>query len=449
MTNLMRLLPYELVLEIGKYTNSQTKRALLSVDKRTSEIIRTLIKTIRIYPPSVYNSNDVPEDILFRIIHRYPNINKIIFGPLKYQCGSQEFTKKEATYIKTLILFFENKSDLFTSIKKFDFTEIKISEFNDENIIKELNYLFLKALSKLKLNKIRIRLSANQSLISEYELQNFLNNSSYLENFVFDGFKKERKINLSFENQKSLSKVKLFDWMDSASSINSLKKCPLKELVINNSMFSETLSEAFLRDHSWNLKSLELSSYFLRNDDELNSFTKKLPNLEYLNIKLNSITDQGMEYLGKNCSKLKFFYLTHPILTNEGLTRLSNHLGKLEIIEITSAKNLTSDGIIALAKNCKNLKSFQIHFFNKMKLLAFDALIENCSSLKAVCFSNGYVSQKGLYKLARTINLKYVSLFNISNMDIGSIGTFYERFRKIKRFLNFSTLKSMNKLIAS
>lgn len=458
MTRYFDLLPDELILKIGSYASPMTKQVLLSVDKRISEIIRDLIRSIRIYPPQVYDKADTPNDILFRVINRNRKTNKIIFGQLKHYFFRKinEFTIKEETYIQTLISIIENNREKFALIKKIEFNEIKndLNDYRNINRIKQLNHDFLQTLSKLNLTKLRIRFLNENSVFSENEIQDFLNISLNLKSLTLDSLNKDRIINLSFARQTSLIKIKFLNTYPSNPTIASLKNCSLQDFVIQNDFSNlhsrQILSESsLLRENEWNLKHLDISHNFINDPCELTNFIKKYPNLKYLRINLYEIDSSKLIILARNCLRLKTLYIKNDTLRNLDLEIMSSFLKHLEVIVIQPAYKITQKGIQAIAKNCKNLKSLQIHRFKKVNLLGFQALIENCKNLQVLSLTHGTISIEGLYELAKNMKyLSYVDLLNL-NMTQKEIDKFYMDFPPIKKSIQYTNIKTINKYLKS
>ena len=127
-----------------------------------------------------------------------------------------------------------------------------------------------------------------------------------------------------------LLKVKLLRGFVNALALNeSLKSCKkLEELVIHfNGLYSREVEQILLEEHPWDLKRLVLRGVDPQSNTNLDNITKKLPNLERLEINLQLISDDGMEWLGKNCPKLRILqFESGGNLTDSGLDRLTKHL---------------------------------------------------------------------------------------------------------------------------
>lgn len=451
MTNLLSITPNELIAKISEY---DTKRELSMVDRRANAVVLDTVRCIRIFPPRCFSSkshpSNIPEDILVRVIRRYPNLEKIIFGPPNQWSGSGEFGAKEVPYLKSLISYLESGLEKYPlgAVKKIQCREItqdKLGDF-DEVKAKELNSLFLSSIGNNGLEKVSIKAYHMGSILTGTEIQPVLKNSPNLKTFIFDGFQSDQTVSLSFANQPQLSKVKLLNWKGPASTIESLRTCKeLEELVIHYRAYTSNEIKAILAgDRPWNLKRLELKGVAPQNDVELDAITKKLPNLECLSIGLSGISDEGMEMLGRNCPNLKILQFNNEILTNSGLDRLTQHLPHLEIISFDKAYNITEDGIAAIARNCKNLRFIRVVHYKKIEKSGIDALIKNCQDLKVVGFSNGGpISLEGMYQLVeQTPNLRYVELYS----DIQEIKEFYQRFPQISKIPYTSSIKELHNL---
>ncbi len=153
MNDLMSLMPNELIVKISYYAESNAKKALLIVDKRTNEVVSAVLKCIRICPRSytLFDSHpaDIPKDILVKVISRHPKLEKIIFGPKKNWGGSDEFGTKEAPYLESFISYIsymkgKHIQHPLSSVKKIQYMEIKPDGFGMVDKIKtqKLNNLF-------------------------------------------------------------------------------------------------------------------------------------------------------------------------------------------------------------------------------------------------------------------------------------------------------------------
>jgi len=456
--NLLSLLPNELIAKISEYADSKTKRELSMVDRRTHAVVLDAVRCIRVFPASRFSyqshPSDIPEDILVRVIRRYPTLERITFGPPKNWGGSGEFGAKEVPYLKSLISYLESNPENhpLSSVKKIECREITQDMFGgfDKAQAKELNNRFLSAIGHNGLENIRVKAYHIGSILTGTEIQPVLTNSPNLRTFVFDGFQSDQTVSLSFASQPQLSKVKLLNWKGPASTIESLRHCEeLEELVIDYRAYSSDEIKAILfGEHPWNLKRLELKGIAPRNDAELDALTKKLPNLECLGINLQSISDDGMELLGRNCPNLKTLQFSNKDLTDSGLDRLTQHLPHLEIISFDVAYNITEDGIAAIARNCKNLRFIRVVHYKKIEKAGIDALVENCPDLRVVGFSHGGpVSLEGIHYMAEQMpNLHYVELYSMRDVPEEQIQGFYQKFPQVRKIPYTSSVKKLHNL---
>jgi hypothetical protein len=459
MVNLFDLLPNELIAKISDYADSKTKRVLSLLDRRINAIVLDAVKCIRVFPPycSSYGSHpsDIPQDILVKVIGRYPKLEQIILGPPKHRNGIGEFGVKELPYIQSLISHLESDSgkNQLSSVKRIQYREITQDWLRglDKEKAKELNRVLLNSLGHRGLENVRIKAYHNGSILTETEIQPILNKSPDLKTFIFDGLQSSQTVSLSFANQTQLTKVKLLHWNGDASTVDSLKNCKeLEELIINYGEYSSGKITAILSaNHPWKLTHLELKGVDRLNDAELDAITKNLPSLECLNITLKGITDEGMELLGRNCPNLKALKFSNESLTNSGLDRLTQYLPHLETISFELAYNITEDGIAAIAKNCKNLRLIQVIHYDKIEKSGIDALSANCQDLKVVNFSHGgSISLDGLYQLvAQKPELQYVELNNVRDIEEEKIVEFYQAFPQfIKKIPYISSVKKLHNL---
>lgn len=454
MVDFLSLLPNELIVKISENVDSKAKRELSLVDRRTHEVVLNAVRDIRVFAHSWgSHSSDIPEDILVRVIHRYPTLERITFGHQNNWFNRETFGTKDAPFLLSLISCLENDPEkhLLSSVKRIEFREVvnnRFHGFNDTKA-KELNMRFLSAIGHKDLEKVRVKADCFRNIFTGTEIQPLLTNCSNLKTFVFDGFQSNQTFSLSFESQTQLSKVKLLDWKGSASTIGSLGHCEkLEELVVRYSeKCSDEIMGSLLGEHLWNLKRLELKGVSPKNDAELDALTKKFPNLECLDIDLRRISDDGVELLGRNCPNLRTLQFDRN-LTNLGLDRLTRHLPHLETIVFSEAFNITEDGIAAVAQNCKNLRLIRVAHYKKIEKVGIDALIKNCPHLKAVEFSfGGPVSLEGMHYLVEQMpDLRYAGLYNMHGVEEGQIQEFYQKFPQVSHIPYCSSLKKLHHL---
>lgn len=452
MTNLLSL-SNELIAKIVDYTDSGTKKELSMVGRRINAVVLATQRCIRVFPPPSRLSfesypSDIPEDILVKVICRYPDLKKIIFGGLQNNWSAQE-----VPYLKSLISYLESNHEKhpLSSVKKIQYREITRDMFGDFDEVKakELNSRFLSSIGHQGLENVRIKAYHIDSILTGTEIQPVLKNSPNLKTFIFDGFQSNQTVSLSFASQPQLSKVKLLNWRGPSSTIESLRNCTeLQELVIEYGAFStDDIKAILLEDHPWNLKRLELKGGVApRNDAELDAITKKIPNLECLGIDLQGVSDEGMGLLGRNCPNLKILQFSNQNLTNSGLDRLTRHLPHLEIISFDLAYNITEEGIAAIARNCKKLRFIRVVHFKKIEKSGIDALIENCQDLRVVGFSfGGPISIEAMSRLVKQMSkLRHVELYGVE----GGIQDIQEELkkRKIRRVPYVSSAKKLHNL---
>jgi hypothetical protein len=463
LVNPLRFLPNERIAKkISEYADSKTKREFSMVDSCTHAAVLDVVRSIRVFPsPPLYQSDpsDIPEDIFVRVICRYPTLERITFGPPKNFRSSAEFGARETPYFESLISYLENNPEKhpLSSLKKIEYEEIATARSDDDEgtQAKKLNNRFLTAIGQYSLEKVKINAFRFQSFLTGAEIQPVLTNSPNLKTFIFDGLKSYQTVYLSFPSQSQLSKVKLLYGRGRglASTIASLRDCEkLEELVIDcrNDFYYE-ISTSLLEEHRWNLKRLELKGIEPQNDFRLDALTKKLPKLECLGIRLQNISDDGMELLGKNCPNLKILQFRNKDLTNSGLDRLTIHLPHLEIISFDEAYNITEEGVAAIARNCNNLRFIRVHHYKQIKKTGIDALIKNCPNLRVVGFSYGdpvsLKDMQGMHYIADQMpNLRYIEPYSMRNVPIELIQGFFQRFPHIEKIPNVSSVKKLHNL---
>lgn len=461
MVNFFSLLPNELIVKIGGYVHRDQKNELLLVDRRTNAAFLEAVRWIRVFParPSYLNGypSDIPENILVSVIRRYPQLVRITFGPPKNIVTTGEFGGKEVLYLKSLIAYLNSDpaNHPLRSVKKMECMEITPDVYNGFGVpqARELNNLFLGAIGHESLEKLCVQAYCPRATLTGSEIQSALNNSPQLKTFVFNSYISKPTVKLSFAGQSLLSKVKLLDWKGDASTIESLKHCKkLEELVIHYEGFSDDQIKAILfGEHGWDLKRLELKGMSIRGDTELDELTKKLPNLECLNVYLMEISDEGMELLGKNCPKLKILRFSIQNITDSGLARLTQHIPHLETISFDQAYNITHIGIAAIAQNCKKLRLIQVAHFRKIERAGIDALVENCPDLRAVEFTNGGRDLlPEMIRLAQEMpNLRHVTLIKTPGIPCEQIQKYYKLFPHLSNIPFTLSAKKLHRLTLS
>lgn len=438
MTNGFSTLPSELVGKISDYCDSTTKRALLMVNCRLKSAVLGSVRSIRVFR-SLIEDEKTPEDILIKVILRFPKLEKIIFGPPKNWWNKEgAFKDQDAVYLNSLMAHFQCDYFSLRRIKKIVFFEIKGS--------KELNALFLSTLVHENLENIRIRNSRIDSVLHGSEIQPVIDNSPYLKTFVLDPCNVYKEVELSFLKKFFLTKVKLLTWVGSPSTIRSLGNCRrLKTLTLDT---MHNLKSVLLEDHQWDLHHLKLKGETqIDTDDELDKLTRNFPNLESLSLNLFNVSNTGMQKLGQNCSKLKILEFVNHHLTDSGLDQLTRLLPQIEIFNFGDHQNITEIGIAALAQNCSNLKAFRIAFYKSLDRTAINALINSCPHLKVVSFVCGPLNLDDMYHLVKmSQKIRFVEILH-TRIDYYKLGSFYDKSPQIKKIPSgISSLKKLLKL---
>lgn len=211
-------LPSELLVKIIEYSDSNTKKELSLVDRRTNALVSDTIrcntvKCIRVSPPVSLQGDysDIPEDILVRVISRYPRLTKIIFGPENLK-GEGGFGAKEVPYLKSLISYLKSDQEThpLISVKEIQFREIaqdKLGSFDGAQA-KELNNDFLSAIAHEGLENIEIRADGSNSVLTKFEARAVINNSPNLKKFKISGLYSGQKMSVTLINK--LKNVKIY-----------------------------------------------------------------------------------------------------------------------------------------------------------------------------------------------------------------------------------------------
>jgi hypothetical protein len=334
---------------------------------------------------------------------------------------------------------------VLSSVKTILFTEISSGIYYCKENTRYINRQLLSSIGHHALESVRIEAYYKGTILSGNEIQPLLNNSPNLKKFTYHGDLYEffeKRVVLSFENQLQLSKAKFVRWVYTPETITSLKNCKkLEQLIIRSEgiSYKDKIKAILINDHPWDLKRLELEHIAPDNDQELYDLTRRVPGLEMLDMKLNGISEDGMEIIGNNCPKLKALRFRDAGLTNPGLEKLTRQLPDLEVISIKGACKITEEGIAAIAKNCKKLRFLEIvgHKMNKSDIdVAINALIENCPDLKVVNFDFSLVCFD-MYRRA------------VNRPDLGKVNVDAEQkefYKKITFYSQVSHLLSVKKL---
>ncbi len=453
--NSIEILPIEILVSIHKYIDPNIKKIFSAASKTLQQIGIEFTQCLRIYPPYCINnkhSPDIPDYILVKIIDKYPKAKKLIFGPMPNYSGMNEFRTKEGKYLRVLInyLTVNYQQHPLYHIKKMEIREIERDIFSDVSTesVRELNRLFMKALSHSNLESVSVTANTNGSIITGEEVKEILVESTKLKKFKLDCFQADRPIEISFTNQKHLISAKFHHFNGPTSVITSLKTCiKLQTLVLDHIKFIDAneVKHVLMNEHPRNLKRLEIREIKINSDHELNSITSKLQNLEYFDTSLCEVTEDGFEKLGKNCKNLRILKFDYPTITNNGIAKLTSHLPHLKILNFQRGYNITDDGVKAIAVNCPDLRILKMSHLKGIERPGIEALVENCIELRVLEIFGGKVVFKDLLYLAQKMTkLVYFKFSYIQGISDENVNLFKKTFSHLSKLPYSLKLKDLS-----
>jgi len=420
------------------------KKEFGEVNKVIREIGLSIVKSIRISAPYrdyldsaplTMPEDTMPEDIVMRLVKRYPNAEEIYF----------RFEPDEEKYLRTFITYLtaNHQQHPLSHIKKMRVGEVRQYSYS---IGKEFNRLFLQALSHSDLESITINASTFGSTMTGEDVKPILENSPHLKEFTLKCLTTgvDTLIDISFVKQSHLISAifRAFRWP--TKTIESLKACPaLQTLVLETPHINENeVKQILINEHPWNLKRLGIGTITINSDNELDAITKKLPGLERLHITLGDITEDGFENLGVNCPHLRTLKIIHKNITDNGIDRLTTRLPHLEMVDIyqgvdmvfDEAFNFTEASIISIARNCPRLRILRLVHVEGIQRPAIEALVQYCKELQALEISHeGPVDFEDLCYLATNMTtLVYFDITYIPNITEEQRQLFKTRFPHLR-----------------
>lgn len=401
-TNMWMGLPPEIFKLIHERANS---KSLSQTDKKLYALCARLTDSIHLCPPFLSGRAFV-NDMLVRLITRYPNIKTLSFG---------EFGVNEEKQVQALIAYLKNYP--LNHLKILNFREIEGTS-PDES--KEINRTLLESLSHKNLKSITIQILYETSILTGLEIQPVLEKSTKLKKFKLKCHSSDHpKIALSFAKQSELISANFIEFCEPMATLTSLKSCPkLKSLSLMNAHHSKEIKELLSETPSKKLSRLSIPGIKIDSDDELEAITKAHPNLEHLNITLGSVTDNGFKTIGMNCPKVRSILFSYPDATDKGLDLFSSNLSFLEVLWIGRGYKITGRGISALAQNCPQLRILKLFQINELDRTSIKALSHHCKNLThlEIGYSDLIAIDDFRYLAKNLTALKKFNILNISGI---------------------------------
>ncbi len=157
---------------------------------------------------------------------------------------------------------------------------------------------------------------------------------------------------------------------------------------------------------------------FSINDDEIEQLALSQPNLTYLDLGRNTITDVGAQTIAQNLPQLTRLTLLHNNITDIGATAIAEHLPKLTELDIYS-NGLTDMGAEAIAKNLRHLRRLYLGN-NDITDAGAEAVAYHLSQLTHLGLSGNSVTSLTTEAIAK--NLSHLTHLHLSRNDIDDSG---------------------------
>ncbi|XP_063432675.1 F-box/LRR-repeat protein 2-like [Mytilus trossulus] len=224
---------------------------------------------------------------------------------------------------------------------------------------------------------------------------------------------------------KTLSKLNLKDLHINYSGDDVEFLFILEELSRNK--YSKTLSihcntiqnntVRFLLENFQNLKSLDVTSSYLKNDTFMSM--QRLLSLNALSLDYTRVNDAGLKLIARNVPNLKFFSVVRcEDISDEGIVNIAENCPFLEQIHICRSYTISGSTLVAIAKGCPRLQRLSVMACAQMDDAGVESLVMKCKHLQVLI-------------LNFCIQLTDQSLFSISRfcttlrkLDISNNGKF-------------------------
>jgi hypothetical protein len=342
------------------------------------------------------NTQIIPHERFVDYMASYSNIQKFIF-----KC----FSMKHIYYINKLIINLQQNPNLLCNIKELVFYNIEDEKYDFKDTkyfddLQKLNDTLLELLIHTNLKSIRI---------------NGIIKHNIFKNCLLKKIKVTSTGDISFEDQKELLSIKLYNFEGTMDTIESLKNCynlekfMVKDTHGNNSINIEVLNFITCANFWPNLKRLELTNILINRTEKLIKILNNFPHLEYLNI--NTANNKNYEIINKQCPNL--YALVFNCSEKIDITN-TNIFPQLKMLVLGLSYNIKDNKFIHITQNCPNLRVLSIFALGKSNIIKIDnniikTLINNCPNLQSICIIgvNFRILGEDLYYLINNLpNLK-------------------------------------------
>ncbi|KEI35050.1 hypothetical protein FRA_41c09430 [Francisella sp. W12-1067] len=175
-----------------------------------------------------------------------------------------------------------------------------------------------------------------------------------------------------------------------------------------------------------NGKVVDLSNYGL-NDGAIELLVKTIKHPDkktHLNLKGNSIEDQGIKYITNKLKNLKVLDLSDCNITDKGVEFIVNQLEGLAGLNLSGC-NITNKGVRDIALNTSSLKSlsFSSHEITDVGVRSITTFMSHPKCLKSLELSSNSITDVGVEYITR--NLSSLSSLSLSSNSITDVGLKY------------------------
>ena len=226
-------------------------------------------------------------------------------------------------------------------------------------------------------------------------------------------------------------------------NVNRLTYVSLEDTCLTNSGLIN------IAKNNQNLISVDINCNDLTNNGIIGLvlYCKSLINIKLRNCNVN-ITDQCLYEIGKNCLKLKRFYMDGsyedpydiPSITNQGIIGLGQKCPEITHIHLINCVNVSNAGISSLAHYCSKLEEIELSNMRSVGI-GIKSLIDNCPRLTGIMLSDCEVDDSFIKYLVEKCNrLTHISFEHVSNItkdDIQLLIKECPRLDNIKYILGF------------
>lgn len=439
-------MPVELLGAIYSYLDQKDQKTFSHIDTTILKKIHELIRSTRFFPP--YSGSAAPDNILVSIIQRYPNAQKLTFGPKASlpSTGCEGFKEPESKLLRSMIDFLNTKP-------KLPFRKIELHEMETSA---ELQRSLIESLALPTLRSFVFRAPCNTSVLQSSDIQPILCKDVKLRKFkwvrdeysmVRSKYSDKMAISLSFKEQIDLISAKFYHLYLHINTLQSLLRCPnLETLTLDACCLSNSEFLNLLKDHTWKFKHLEVPVITVLSDHELDTVTKQLPSLETLHISLKNVTEEGFIHMKKNCPRLRVIKLLYPTATDAELTHVATYFPDVEMLAF-EARDITAKGIASLA-TCTKLRVLKIGNLKNLESLCLQTLSQALTQLEVLEINHiEILSLNKLPSLIESIpNLIYLQIRNGDN--IKTQGHMTKMREKYPRLLEFPPTRKIHRFLS-